>query len=173
MTPKKPTMPAYKTVLKPTGTWSPYRTNHAVKDRSKSGVTKEKNIFAYVPLRWRSTNSLPRRVLYLPSRPSRAMIPGSSLRTLTVGGSYRSGTRIAAPAIRAPTMPNPNRARDAAAARFVPRGGRRSCAAGLRRVPGEGVGGGGPPGAGNPGTNPTATIKPARLRLYRDVTEKL
>src|SRR5256712_6036567 len=153
MTPKKPTMPAYKTVLKPTGTWSPYRTNHAVKDRSKSGVTKEKNIFAYVPLRWRSTNSLPRRVLYLPSRPSRAMIPGSSLRTLTVGGSYRSGTRIAAPAIRAPTMPNPNRARDAAAARFVPRGGGGSGAAWTRGGQEKGLGRAAPAVAENPGNN--------------------
>src|SRR3989475_7071373 len=160
-------------VLKPTGTRSPFRTNHAVKDRSKSGVTKEKNIFAYVPLRWRSTNSLPRRVLYPPSRPSRAMIPGSSLRTLTVGGSYRSGTRIAAPAIRAPTMPNPNRARDAAAARFVPRGGRSPWAARRGRIQEKGRGRAAPAVAKIPETNAAAAINPARLRLERGETEKL
>src|SRR2546427_10961292 len=159
--------------LKPTGTRSPFRTDHAVKDRSKSGVTKEKNIFAYVPLRWRSTNSLPRRVLYPPSRPSRAMIPGSSLRTLTIGGSYRSGTRIAAPAIRAPTMPNPNRARDAAAVRFVPRGGRSSGAARLGRVPEKGMARAAPAGAKIPGKNATATVKPARLPMERGEKGKL
>src|SRR5438046_88521 len=144
MTPKKPTMSAEKTVWKPTETWRPYRTNHAVKERKRRGVTKEKNILAYVPLRWRSTNSFERSGAYPPRRLSRATRRGSASWATTARGSYCSGTRKTAAATRATTIPRPARIGWTAAITSVGKGGRCSWAARpgkiqdngrLRRVP--------------------------------------
>ena len=160
-------------MLKPTGTWRPYRTNHAVKDNRRSGVTNEKNIFAYVPLRCRSTSSLPRRALYPPSRASLAVSPGNSFRTVTVGGSNRSGTRTTAPAMSTATIPIPNNASDTAAPTSDPSGGRDSWAARLGRIQENGMARAAPAAAKSAETPATATTKPARLRMYTVETKKL
>src|SRR5207244_6783715 len=118
-----------KTVLNRTGTWRPYRTNHAVKERKRRGVTKEKNILAYVPLRWRSTNSFERRGAYPPRRLSRATRRGSASRAATARGSNCSGTRRTAAATRATTIPRPARIGRTAAIASAGKGGRCSWAA--------------------------------------------
>src|SRR5881409_131197 len=101
------------------------------------------------------------------------MIPGSSFRTVTVGGSNRSGTRTTAPAMSAVAIPNPSKASCAAAPKFAARGGRDSWAARLGRIHENGIARAAPAVAKIAETHATATANPARLRMYTVETKKL